>query len=222
MRNRNRPGASALNSGEDSPGPAGGGRQFVSPPSRIGPRPHRILRLTTGPRHFPIHMAFSNSTLSVLVLLSLLLSLLAVLLVGPAVLRDRRARARTGAGRKVGLEADQQAKAIGRLEGAVRQLALGQKRLGELAEESVRHVGVVRFDAFEDMGGRLSFSAALLDGNGDGVVITSINGRQDTRCYAKRVTGGASVHNLTDEERQAIREALEDRQTGESARGKGA
>jgi uncharacterized protein DUF4446 len=169
-------------------------------------------------------MAFSNSTLSVLVLLSLLLSLLAVLLVGPAVLRERRARARIGgrSGRKVGLDIDQQAKAIGRLESAVRQLALGQKQLGELAEESVRHVGVVRFDAFEDMGGRLSFSAALLDGHGDGVVITSINGRQDTRCYAKRVTGGTSVHNLTDEERQAIREALEDRQTGESARGKGA
>src|SRR5205085_12366467 len=84
----------------------------------------------------------------------------------------------------------------------------GERQLGELAKEAIRHVGVVRFDAFEDMGGRLSFSAALLDGNGDGVVITSINGRQDTRCYAKRVQGGTSIHNLSDEERQAIRDAL--------------
>ena len=72
----------------------------------------------------------------------------------------------------------------------------------------VQHVGVVRFDAFEDMGGRLSFSAALLDDRGDGVVITSINGRQDTRCYAKQVRGGTSIHNLSEEEEQAIREAL--------------
>ena len=58
------------------------------------------------------------------------------------------------------------------------------------------------------MGGRLSFSAALLDGNGDGLVITSINGRQDTRTYAKRVRNGTSSRNLSDEERQAIRLAL--------------
>ena len=69
-------------------------------------------------------------------------------------------------------------------------------------------MGVVRFDAFEDMGGRLSFSAALLDASGDGVVITSINGRQDTRCYAKQVKAGRSAHNLSDEERQAIKDAL--------------
>jgi hypothetical protein len=95
-----------------------------------------------------------------------------------------------------------------KLEGAVRQLAANQRKLAELAQASVRHVGVVRFDAFEDMGGRLSFSAALLDGKGDGVVITSINGRQDTRCYAKQVENWTSIHNLSDEERQAIREAL--------------
>ncbi len=75
----------------------------------------------------------------------------------------------------------------------------------------------MRFDAFEDMGGRLSFSAALLDGRGDGVVITSINGRQESRSYAKPVARGASVHNLSDEEQQAIQEALgADRQIAEA------
>jgi uncharacterized protein DUF4446 len=153
-------------------------------------------------------MVLATSTLSVIVLIVVVL--LAVALT-PAILRTgRRAtqRGTTRSSRRMEAEVEQQGKAIQRLEAAVRQLALGQKQLGELAEGSVRHVGVVRFDAFEDMGGRLSFSAALLDGNGDGVVITSINGRQDTRCYAKRVTNAASVHNLTDEERQAIREAL--------------
>jgi hypothetical protein len=72
----------------------------------------------------------------------------------------------------------------------------------------VQGVGVVRFDAFEDMGGHLSFSAALLDGHGDGVVLTSINGRQETRIYAKPVVGGTSQHNLSEEEQEAIRRAL--------------
>jgi Protein of unknown function (DUF4446) len=155
-------------------------------------------------------MHFSNSTLSVLVLLTLVLSILVTLILVPAAMRARRGRRRAGlpTGRRVTALLDEQARAIGRLEGAVRKLALGERHLAELTDDSIRQVGLVRFDAFEDMGGRLSFSAALLDGHGDGVVITSINGRQDTRCYAKRVLGGASAHNLSDEERQAIHEAL--------------
>jgi uncharacterized protein DUF4446 len=155
-------------------------------------------------------MHFSNSTLSVLVLLTLVLTILVILLLVPAAVRGRRRRQRSGlpGGRKLAILLEEQAGAIERLEGAVRKLALGERHLGELADEAIRHVGLVRFDAFEDMGGRLSFSAALLDGHGDGVVITSINGRQDTRCYAKRVSGGISSHNLSDEESQAIREAL--------------
>jgi hypothetical protein len=109
---------------------------------------------------------------------------------------------------RYGAVAQSQARSIQRLEGAAIQLAEGEKRLGEALRSSIRHIGLVRFDAFEDMGGRLSFSAAMLDDNGDGIVITSINGRQDTRCYAKTVLRGTSVHNLSDEEEQAIREAM--------------
>jgi Protein of unknown function (DUF4446) len=153
-------------------------------------------------------IAFAESTLSFLVLLAMALALLALLPHLAGVMRGRLRAGRTlPRGRRVTLEVH--AKSIERLEAAVRQLALGERTLGELAEASVRHVSVVRFDAFEDMGGRLSFSAALLDGHGDGLVITSINGRQESRCYSKQVRGGSSVHNLTDEERQAIKEALE-------------
>ena len=70
--------------------------------------------------------------------------------------------------------------------------------------DALRHVAVVRYDAFGDMGGRLSFSAALLDDAGDGIVITSINGRSETRTYAKGVKGGDSDHSLSPEEQQAI------------------
>jgi Protein of unknown function (DUF4446) len=156
-------------------------------------------------------MALSNTALTVTAFLSLGLSILALYLLVRVATRDGvRPELRTiPPDKQVAALVDTQARAIQRLEGAVRKLAQGERQLGELAKEAIRHVGVIRFDAFEDMGGRLSFSAALLDGNGDGVVITSINGRQDTRCYAKRVQGGTSIHNLSDEERQAIRDALE-------------
>jgi Protein of unknown function (DUF4446) len=156
-------------------------------------------------------MHFSNGTLSLMVLVSLVLASFLTLVLAPAALRERRQRRRRrdpAGDRRLNALVVEQARSIQRLEAAVRQLALGQKQLGELAGEAVRHVAVVRFDAFEDMGGRLSFSAAILDGRGDGMVITSINGRQDTRVYAKAVSNGTSAHNLSDEEHQAIRLAL--------------
>ena len=70
--------------------------------------------------------------------------------------------------------------------------------------DAIRHVAVVRYDAFNDMGGRMSFSAALLDDAGDGVVISSINGRTETRTYAKGVKGGSSEADLSPEEVQVI------------------
>jgi Protein of unknown function (DUF4446) len=91
---------------------------------------------------------------------------------------------------------------------AVRQLAGEQRRQAEVILGAVQRVGLVRYDAFEEMGGHLSFSAALLDGSGDGVVITSINGRADTRCFAKPLQGWTSRHNLTPEEEEAVRQAL--------------
>ena len=84
----------------------------------------------------------------------------------------------------------------------------GQERLGQMLRGAVQRVGLVRYDAFEDVGGRLSFSCAMLNDEGDGVVMTSINGRQDTRVYAKPVYRGESMHNLSEEEAAAIREAM--------------
>lgn len=70
--------------------------------------------------------------------------------------------------------------------------------------DAIRHVAVVRYDAFNDMGGRQSFSAALLDDAGDGLVVSSINGRTETRTYAKGVKGGLSDATLSPEEEQVI------------------
>jgi hypothetical protein len=99
-------------------------------------------------------------------------------------------------------------RALQRLEGAIRRLAAEDATIAESIGGTMQRVALVRYDAFDDVGGRLSFSCALLDGRGSGVVITSISGRQDTRVYAKPVYGGTSEHNLSEEEAKAIREAL--------------
>ena len=70
--------------------------------------------------------------------------------------------------------------------------------------QALRHVAVVRYDAFGDMGGRLSFSAAIIDDTGDGLVMSSIHGRGESRTYAKGVVGGDADATLTPEERQAL------------------
>jgi hypothetical protein len=75
---------------------------------------------------------------------------------------------------------------------------------------SLRHVSVVRYDAFGDLGGRFSFSAALLDDAGDGLVITSIHARAETRTYFKGVTGGVADIDLSPEEAQAVQLARGD------------
>ena len=77
-----------------------------------------------------------------------------------------------------------------------------------MLSEAVKHIGVVRYDAFPEVGGRLSFSAAFLNEAGDGVVVTSINGRSDSRVYAKTVTTGRSTYALSGEEEEAINEAF--------------
>ncbi len=72
------------------------------------------------------------------------------------------------------------------------------------ARGALRHLAVVRYDAFGDMGGHLSWSVALLDDGGDGVVLTSIHGRSEARSYAKGVSGWVSEQQLSPEEVEAI------------------
>ncbi|MDO5502042.1 MAG: DUF4446 family protein [Actinomycetia bacterium] len=98
-----------------------------------------------------------------------------------------------------------------RLQARVRTLEAhrpaGEADVARLREEigtSLRHVAVVRYDAFGDMGGRLSFSAAMIDDAGDGVVISSIHARGESRTYAKGVVAGKSDTTLTPEEQQAL------------------
>lgn len=68
---------------------------------------------------------------------------------------------------------------------------------------ALRHVSVVRYDAFSDVTGRQSFTAAILDDNGDGIVITSLHSRTESRTLLKGITG-ARGDGLSPEEQQAV------------------
>src|SRR5438105_2690931 len=106
---------------------------------------------------------------------------------------------------------------IERIEQAVRTLNGTDRTQQYQIEGSIRRVALLRYDAFEDVGGRLSFSCAMLDEHGTGVVLTSINGRQETRVYAKPVAAGTSTYNLAAEEEEAIRLAMtEDHEPAEA------
>ena len=97
---------------------------------------------------------------------------------------------------------------LGAMEHRVDEVVASQEEIYAIVRYALSKFAVVRFDAFPDMGGQMSFSAAFVDENGDGLVITSINGRSETRTYAKAVRALSSVHNLSQEERQAIDAAV--------------
>jgi hypothetical protein len=72
---------------------------------------------------------------------------------------------------------------------------------------AVTHIGLVRFDAFADTGGGQSFALALIDDDGDGVILTSLHSRQTTRVFVKDIRGGVADAPLSAEEEAALREA---------------
>jgi len=102
------------------------------------------------------------------------------------------------------LENDQQLK---KLEAEVQKIQLILRKLESLGKSSFRQVGLVRFNAFEDIGGELSFSLALIDDWGNGFLLTSIQSRQESRVYAKPLERGESPFPLSEEEKEAVRRA---------------
>ena len=155
-------------------------------------------------------MTFSSSTLSLLVLIAIGLAVLAIAfaIVGGGRRRPRPSTAPIQMDEALRGVLEGQAAQIKRLEQAARVLNARDQKQQILIEGGVRRMSLLRYDAFEDVGGRLSFSCAMLDDHGTGVVLTSINGRQETRVYAKPITEGTSTHNLSSEEAEAIRQAL--------------
>ncbi|MCI7330715.1 MAG: DUF4446 family protein [Selenomonadaceae bacterium] len=88
------------------------------------------------------------------------------------------------------------------------ELEAENRRLDEWLQTAITRIGVVRFRAFEDMGSDLSYAVALLDSHNNGVILSSIFGREDSRSYVKPIKDGQSTYTLTEEEQQALHEAM--------------
>jgi hypothetical protein len=96
---------------------------------------------------------------------------------------------------------------LGAAASRLEHLSARADRLGEQTARCLQRVGLVRYDAFKELGGHLSFSVALLDAKQDGVVVSVLNDRDGARAYAKPVAGGRSALTLSEEEQRAIAQA---------------
>lgn len=103
---------------------------------------------------------------------------------------------------------DRQLKRIEGLTERVDALNKLHHELEDLSQRTIQKVAVIRYNPFSDTGGDQSFAIALLDSLGNGVVLSSLHSRTDTRVFAKPVQSGRSKYQLSDEEQDAIKKAL--------------
>ncbi len=82
------------------------------------------------------------------------------------------------------------------------------KGLDKDLKKCIQKIGIVRYNAFKDVGSDLSFTLALLDENDDGVVLNGIYSREMSNIYAKPVEKGKSSYTLSEEEQEAIKKAV--------------
>lgn len=154
-----------------------------------------------------------NITIALGVLLGLLLVMSIVLLVQSVRLRRAlaayRALVRGGPGGTLHEVLRDHVAQVGTVSERLDELDRLHEFLEARSRGSLQHIGLVRFNPFEDTGSDQSFAIALLDDRRDGVVISSLHGRTNTRIFAKPVAAGSSSHNLSDEEAEAIRIAVE-------------
>jgi hypothetical protein len=180
--------------------------------SRLERRPKRGGYDTADPMAELNRLLTENLALAFGVLAAMVVVLLAVV-----ILQQRRLGRTVRAYREI-VRDDAGGSLHDRLAGSAEQSVRASERMGEIealyggidqrSRQSLQHIGLVRFNPFEDTGSDQSFAIALLDDERNGIVISSLHGRANTRLFAKPVSDGTSTHTLSDEEGEAIRLAL--------------
>jgi Protein of unknown function (DUF4446) len=150
--------------------------------------------------------------------LALLLGILLIVQTRRLSQLERRFRALMGGGKGSSGDAAslaplvaKQAQALDSTRGEVEALRQRLDGMVPRVARSVQHVGLVRYNPFQETGGDQSFALALLDKQGDGVVMSSLHTRTNTRFYAKPIKNGSSSLSLSDEEVQALQQAMGER-----------
>lgn len=152
---------------------------------------------------------------------AILLAVVAVVIAVAAValnLRTDRGRAEMGGGNARAMELERHLAQLAQRMDAV-QADLDAQRDGATSTTRVNasplprgttaisRIGLIRFDAFEDAGGAQSFALALVDDEGDGIVLSSLHSRPTTRVYVKAIRRGVADAPLSEEEARALRDA---------------
>ena len=104
---------------------------------------------------------------------------------------------------------DNYSKQLRRIDTDIKELYNIADQLNKITMNSITKVGLVRFNPFSDTGGDQSFVVAMLDANDNGITISSLHSRGNTRVFSKPIKGGKSDHNLSDEEKEAIAKSQE-------------
>jgi hypothetical protein len=94
-----------------------------------------------------------------------------------------------------------------RLEEEIRFLQSDMADAQAKIQTAKRHFGLVRYDAFDDVAGNQSFALAMVDDDGNGVVVSGIVGRMEGRVYSKPIVNYRSDRTLSREEQRALQEA---------------
>ena len=81
------------------------------------------------------------------------------------------------------------------------------KNIEKEMKSNLQNVGIVRYNAFDDVGSNLSFAVAILDDYNNGIVLNGIYARETSSVYAKPVVNGDSEYPLSNEEKEAIKKA---------------
>lgn len=82
------------------------------------------------------------------------------------------------------------------------------KTIQKRVSNGYQRMGLVRYDAFDQMGGKLSFALTLLDGKGDGVLLNAMHSTEGCYTYIKEIVKGESYIELSDEEQESLNRAL--------------
>ncbi len=90
----------------------------------------------------------------------------------------------------------------------IRELAKNFDRYDRDNKNTLQRIGVVNFDAFDDISGKMSFSAAILNMHNDGIVLTSIYGHETSNVYIRKIKNGQTETHLLDEEKAALEKAV--------------
>ena len=114
-----------------------------------------------------------------------------------------------GTGKDIGEDLDNYMERIIELEQALSETHSYCKQLENKMKNCVQKIGVVRYNAYNDAGNDLSFAVALLDEKNNGIVFNGIYSREMSNIYAKPIADGRCEYNITKEENEALKKAME-------------